>query len=283
MGVSMNNFRFASGVAVVTGAASGIGLEMVKLALKNSMSLVLVDIDMSNLQLVVKELQIPSSKVLTLELDVSEEKQIENLAEESFGRFGRVDLLCNNAGVALNKAIWEHSHLDWQWVLSVNLFSIAHAIRYFVPKMMQQEHPCHILNTASVAGFVNTMGLGAYNASKHAVVSLSETLYQELKDSNSNIGVSVLCPAWVNTNINSSNLKRPAHFGAFVQGNSEASKKYSAQMTKALLSAKLSAQDIALKAFEGVNAGDFYILPHAKINIAIEKRMNDILLRKNPD
>jgi NAD(P)-dependent dehydrogenase (short-subunit alcohol dehydrogenase family) len=278
----MNSFRFESGVAVVTGAASGIGLELTRLALKHSMRLVLADIDFKALQGVAETLQIPKDQMLLLEVDVSQEKQVKDLAEQSFKRFGHVDLLCNNAGVALNKPVWEHTHLDWEWVMSVNLFSLAHAIRYFVPPMIAQQHPSHLLNTASVAGFLNTSGLAAYNASKHGVVSLSETLYHELKDINSPLGVSVLCPAWVNTNINASALKRPDYFGALEEAPSVEAEKYRAQMTKALQAAKLSAADVAQFALSGVNDGVFYLVPHHKINTAIEQRMQGILSRTNP-
>jgi short-subunit dehydrogenase len=277
-----NQFPFKQGTAVITGAASGIGFELAKMAAANQMNLVLADIQIDALNEKVKELQTSAEKVVTLKVDVSVESDIKKLADLAFQSFGQVHLLCNNAGVGMNRTTWDHSHADWEWVMGVNLYSVTHAIRYFVPRMLDQKHESHIVNTASVAGLLSTAGMAAYNASKHGVVTVSETLYQELAEINSKVGVSVLCPAWVATNIHQSQRNRQDRFGSHMAPPEGISQSYEDRMSKAVHSGRLSATDIASAVFEAVKDKRFYIIPHRKINQAIELRMNDILELRNP-
>ncbi len=278
----MGTFRFAGGVAVVTGAASGIGFEFSRLAFLHGMKVVMADVDALGLDQAVDVLKVPASEVLTVQVDVSQDDEMERLALSVFERFGCVSVLINNAGVCLNKSVWEHTQQDWQWIFGVNVFAISNALRHFLPKMLNQKEGGHILNTASVAGLVNTPGLSAYSASKHAVVSMSETLYLELKESRSQLGVSVLCPAWVQTNIQNAQKNRLSRYQNPSEISSESSMRYEAQMNQAITHAKLSAGDIALCAFDAIDRNDFYILPHRKINPIIERRMQDILMQRNP-
>jgi short-subunit dehydrogenase len=274
--------QLQNGTAVITGAASGIGLELVKKALELNMNLVLADIDSESLLRVKDDLHLTDAKSILQQTDVSDEKDIALLCEKTFQKFGSVELLCNNAGVSLNRLSWMHSHQDWEWLMNVNLFSVAHAIRYFVPRMLDQNSPAHIVNTASVAGLLSTPGMAAYNASKHAVVTLSETLYQELHSLKAPIGVSVLCPAWVPTQIHLAQRNRPDRFGSHQDPSDPLSMKYDDRMASAVQSGKMTAAQIAQEVFLAIQKQQFYIIPHRRINPLIEQRMQEILHLQNP-
>ncbi|MEI7530419.1 MAG: SDR family NAD(P)-dependent oxidoreductase [Betaproteobacteria bacterium] len=278
----MREFKFENRTAVITGAASGIGLELAKRAAHENMNLVLADIEESKLQDAIAQIEINPNRVTSIKIDVSLEEDIKKLADLAFKQFGGVHLLCNNAGVGMNRTTWDHSHADWQWVLGVNLFSVTHAIRHFVPRMLNQAESSHIVNTASVAGLLSTSGMSAYNASKHGVVTISETLYHELQSLNSLIGISVLCPAWVTTGIHTSHRNRPDRFGIHASPPEGLSSSYEDRMGKAVHSGRLSAKDMALAVFEAVKENQFYVIPHRKINHAIELRMKDVLELRNP-
>ena len=266
---------FSDRVAVITGAASGIGLALARQALARGMRLVLSDLDAAALEGAARSLGVDSARLLTHAADVSRDADVAALADAAFARFGAVHLLCNNAGVGFSRLAAEHGAADWEWVIGVNLFGVAHGIRHFLPRMQAAGAPAHVLNTASAAGLVSTPGLAAYNASKQAVVALSETLRAELAAQRSPIGVSVLCPAWVPTAIHASSRVRPARFGATAPAT-EASQPYEQGMEHAVLAGRLSADDIARIAFEAVAREQFYILPHARIGQAVQERFAEI-------
>ena len=270
--MSTKTLNLQGGTAVITGAASGIGLELAKQANILNMNLVLADIDYEGLLKARAVLSLPDNKIKLVKTDVSSEEEIAHLCNVSLDSFGSVELLCNNAGVCLNRLSWEYTSQDWNWLINVNLMSISNAIRYFVPKMLKQNNRSHILNTASAAGLISTAGMAAYNASKHGVVTLSETLYQELLDIDAPIGVSILCPAWVPTQIHESSRNRLEKFGTQDCLKSDGSKLYEEQMVNAVNSGKLSAQQIAALSFSGIINNDLYIIPHQKINTLIEQR-----------
>ncbi len=273
--------QFTDRTAVITGAASGIGLELARRAATEGMQLVLADIEFDKLEAAAAALHLPSERVLLRKTDVSQEAEIAALADAAFSRFGGVHLLCNNAGVALTRVTWEHTSADWQWVLGVNLWSVIHGVQHFLPRMLTQEAPGHIVNTASAAGLLSTPGMSAYNVSKHGVVTLSETLYGELAAAQANVGVSVLCPAWVPTGIKDSARARQDRFASSDQVSAQ-SAAYTQRMDQAVDAGKLSAADMASAVFEAVAQDRFYVIPHRRINQAIELRMNDILNQRNP-
>jgi short-subunit dehydrogenase len=275
--MSRSKLDLQRGTAVITGAASGIGYALAQHAKSLEMNLVLADIDTEGLQNAKAQLDLPKGQIQLLTVDVSSEMDIKQLCELSFDSFGSVELLCNNAGVCLNRPVWEYTHADWDWVMNVNFYSITHAIRHFVPRMMQQHQPSHILNTASAAGLISTAGMAAYNASKHAVVTLSETLAKELMDCNAEIGVSVLCPAWIPTKIHESQRNRTDKFGAQSTPLNALAQQYEQQMARAVQSGKLSAQQVAEIAFEGVIKNQLHIIPHQKMKPFIESRMMNII------
>lgn len=267
-------------VAVITGAGSGFGREFAKLAAARGMSLVLADIDAAAVEATAAPLRDAGTPVVAEQVDVSRAEDVERLAARARERFGQVHLLFNNAGVAVGGLVWEHSLADWQWVLGVNTWGVIHGIRSFVPMMLAQDNECHVVNTASVAGLLSPQTMGIYNVSKHAVVTLSETLYQDLRLVGSKIGVSVLCPAFVPTGIHHSERNRPA---GLAPGEPTASMRAAQQATeKAVSSGKLSAADVAVQTFEAIAEDRFYIVTHPKILPSVELRLRDILDRRNP-
>ena len=187
---------FQGKVAVITGAASGIGRALAQRCVQEGMKVVLADIE-------------EGATVLGVRTDVAQAAEVAALAQRTLESFGAVHLLFNNAGVAAGGPLWEMSLQDWEWVLGVNLWGVVHGIRTFVPLLLQQGSEAHIVNTASIAGLVSTPGLGVYNVTKHSVVTLSETLYQELQQTGAPVHVSVLCPGWVNTRIHQAERNRP--------------------------------------------------------------------------
>ena len=267
--------------AVITGAASGIGFALAKRAAREGMNLVLADIDQARLTSAAAELGLPAGKVLTLAGDLSEEATVIRIADAAFARFGAVHLLCNNAGVALTRLVREMNTADWEWVLGANLWSVIFGVQHFLPRLLAQSEPSHIVNTASVAGLLSPPAAAAYNVSKHGVVTLSETLYHELRAEDAKVGVSVLCPAWVKTGINQAQRNRPARYGT-ASAAGEFSAAQERQIAKALDSGRLDADDIADAVFAAVAEGRFYVIPHQRISEVVRRRFDDILAARNP-
>src|SRR5881394_1124778 len=195
--------------AVVTGGASGIGRALIQRFAREGANVVVADLDEPGMAAVAGEAQALGVKALAVRTDVADLAQVQALAARAFEAFGAVHVLCNNAGVAMWGGLESATHHDWQWVLGVNLWGVIHGVEAFVPRMVAQKQPGHVVNTASMAGLIASQGLGVYNTSKYAVVGLSETLQKDLRPYN--IGVSVLCPLGVSTRIRASERTRPAH------------------------------------------------------------------------
>ena len=187
-------------VAAVTGAASGLGRSMALAFAAEGMDVALADVDQASLSTVEEEVRAKGVRAITLRVDVSQADQVDGFRDHVLARLGGAHLVCNNAGVSPLGAVWENTPADWQWILGVNLWGVIHGVRSFTPQLIAQNEG-HIVNTASVAGLISPPGSGAYNVTKHAVVTLSETLHHDLRDRNSAVGVSVLCPAYVPTGI----------------------------------------------------------------------------------
>ena len=268
-------------VSVITGAGSGFGREFARFGAARGMRLALADINQAALDATVAELQSAGVDVVGVRTDVSTADDVQALADATMARFGAVHLLFNNAGVGSGGFVWESTDADWQWVMGANVWSVIHGVRIFTPLMLAHGEPAHIVNTASAAGLITAPNMGIYNVSKHAVVALSETLYQDLKLVKSCVGVSVLCPAFVPTGIAHSHRNRPA---ALANATPPTPSMLAAQQAsvKAVESGRISAPEIAELTFAAIDNGTFYIVPHAKILDIVQQRMTDIMSGQNP-
>ena len=274
--------EFDKKVAVITGGASGLGLEIARLAAKKGMKLVLSDIEERALKAAEMEFSGQGVEVLAIRSNVAIAEDVELLAEKTMQRFGAVHLLFNNAGVALNKTAWETTIADWEWVLGVDLWGVIHGVRVFTPIMLKQNSPSHIINTASVAGMLSTQGMAAYNVAKHGVVTLSETLYHDLRRRGANIDVSVLCPAWVSTAIWDSARNRPDELQNDAEIKSADDAKLEESARHAIQSGRVTAPMVAEIVFAAIEANQFYILTHPKIKKWVGLRVEDILQDRQP-
>lgn len=269
--------EFKDRVAVITGAASGIGRGLAKRCAQEGMKVVLADIDLPALSTTAAELQATGAVTLIVPTDVSKARDVEALAHKTLAAFGAVHLLCNNAGVATVPAIWENSLEEWEWILGINLWGVIHGIHFFVPIMLNQAMEGHIVNTASIAGLISGPGLGAYKVSKHGVVTLSETLYHELMQRNTNVRVSVLCPGYVDTNLMDTSARN--------QPTSRAKTPEEAVNEEHLREAArtgTSPDHIAACVFTALSEEKFYILPHPEWKDQVRRRMEDMLSDQNP-
>ena len=272
---------YAGRVAVITGAGSGFGREFARVAASRGMKLALADINQASLDETVHELREGGAAVIGVPTDVSSAEAIQALADATMAAFGAVHLLFNNAGVASGGFVWESTPADWQWVMGANVWSVIHGVRIFTPLMLAHGEPAHIVNTASAAGLISAPNMGIYNLSKHAVVSLSETLYHDLQLAQAQVGVSVLCPAFVPTGIAYSHRNRPADLANDTPPTPSMLKAQQASV-KAVESGRISAAEIAAITFAAIDAGQFYIVPHEKILDLVALRMQDVLALRNP-
>ena len=278
--------NFSGKTAVLTGAGSGFGLECARIGARLGMNLVLVDVQQDALDAATAEMQAAGAQVLARKVDVSNAAQMEQLAVDVEQRFGAPHLVFNNAGVGAGGLVWESSVKDWEWVLGVNVMGVVHGVRLFTPMMLAaaKADPAwrgHIVNTASMAGLLAPPNMGLYNVSKHAVVSLSETLYQDLSLVTDQVSASVLCPYFVATGINASERNRPDAL-ADAAKPTQSQLIGQAMISKAVNSGKVTAAEVAQKVFDAVAAGQFYIYSHPKAIGSVQTRLEDVLQARNP-
>jgi NAD(P)-dependent dehydrogenase (short-subunit alcohol dehydrogenase family) len=276
---------FKGKTAVLTGAGSGFGLECARIGARLGMQLVLVDVQQDALDKAQAEMTAAGAQVLARKVDVSSAEQMEALAQAVQQRFGAPHFVFNNAGVGSGGLVWENSVKDWEWVLGVNLWGVVHGVRLFTPMMLEaaKKDPSfqgHIVNTASMAGLLTPPNMGIYNVSKHAVVSLTETLYQDLRLVTDQVGASVLCPYFVATGIGQSQRNRP---GELADEKPTQSQLIGQAMTeKAIGSGKVTAAEVAQKVFDAIAADQFYVFSHPKALGNLQSRMEAILQIQNP-
>ncbi len=279
----MNHFK--NRTAVITGAGSGFGLETARLAAAEGMHVVMADVQADALESAAAEIRALGVEVLPFRLDVAQAAEVEALGAATLERFGAPHLVFNNAGVGAGGLIWEHTLADWEWVVGVNLMGVAHGVRVFTPMMLAAAradpgYQGHIVNTASMAGLLNAPNMGVYNVTKHAVVSLSETLYQDLRLVTTQIGASVLCPYFVPTGIGRSHRNRPA--GVTAQPASPSQLIAQAMVDKAVGSGKVSAADVARLVLDAVREDRFYVYSHPQSLGGVQARLEDVMLARNP-
>ena len=277
--------NFKGKTAVLTGAGSGFGLECARIGARLGMNLVLVDVQQDALDQASDEARAAGADVLSFKTDVADADQMQAMSQAAFERFGAPNMVFNNAGVGSGGLIWENTVKDWQWVLGVNVWGVIHGVRLFTPMMLDAaaKDPAwqgHIVNTASMAGLLNPPNMGVYNVSKHAVVSLSETLYQDLRLVTDQVGASVLCPYFVPTGISQSHRNRPSELSSERPTRSQLIGQ--AMTGKAVESGKITAAEVAQKVFDAMAADQFYIFSHPKALGNVKSRMECILQQANP-
>lgn len=275
----------AGGIAVITGAASGFGFEASQLAARRGLKIVMADVQADALAAAQAQVEALGAEVLPFRLDVSKAAEVEALAEATFTRFGVPSFVFNNAGVGAGGLIWEHTAADWDWVIGVNLLGVAHGVRVFTPAMLDAaaKNPVwqgHIVNTASMAGLLNAPNMGVYNVSKHAVVSMSETLYQDLALVTDQVHAHVLCPFFVPTAISRSHRNRPADMPTARPTKSQLIAQ--AMSDKAVGSGKVSAAQVVQSVFEACDANRFYIYSHPHALGGVQVRLEDLMTPRNP-
>ena len=271
---------FKDKVAVITGAASGIGRALADRCVQEGMKAVLADVEAEPLATAEASLKASGATVLAVQTDVSQARDVEALAQKTMEAFGAVHVLCNNAGVGTEAAVWESTLAEWEWIVGVNLWGVVHGVRVFVPLMLAQDAECHIVNTASTAGLISGPGLGAYKVTKHGVVTLSETLHHELAERGAKVKVSVLCPGIVNTRIMESARNRPGDLAPTGPRGPASEERWEA--LRRLVPAGMPAAQVADAVFEALRKDRFYILTHPEGKEAVRTRMEDILQERNP-
>jgi NAD(P)-dependent dehydrogenase (short-subunit alcohol dehydrogenase family) len=276
---------FNGKTAVLTGGGSGFGLECARIGAHLGMNLVLVDVQADALARAAAEMREQGVQVLARQVDVSDAQAMAALADEVQQHFGAPHMVFNNAGVAVGGLVWENSLADWNWALGVNLWGVIHGVRLFTPMMLaaakaDPAYEGHIINTASMAGLLTAPNMGVYNVSKHAVVALTETLYQDLQLVTDQIGASVLCPYFVPTGISQSHRNRPDHAPAAAPTPSQLIGQ--AMSDKAVSSGKVTAAEVAQKVFDAMVDRQFYVFSHPRALGNVGSRMEAIVGQHNP-
>lgn len=271
--------EFRDKVAVITGAASGIGRGLAERCLSEGMKVVLADIEEAELAATAKALAAGGGELIPVVTDVAKADAVQYLADKTMAAYGAIHLLCNNAGVGAGGLVREHTLADWEWVIGVNLWGVIHGLHVFLPIMLEQNTECHIVNTASVEGLW-TRGRGAsYQVTKHGVVALSEVLKLELTYEETRVGVSVLCPGGVATRIVESGRNRPAELTNPPESRPEITPEMQTRIdaVKETFANAMPPLEVADHVFRAIRENRFFILTHPELNDRIEKRLQRIL------
>lgn len=276
---------FKGKTAVLTGAGSGFGLECARIAAGLGMQVVMADVQQDALDKAAAEIAGMGVQVLARRVDVAKADEMQGLANAVKAQFGAPHFVFNNAGVGSGGLVWENTLADWEWVLGVNVWGVVHGVRLFTPMMLEaaKADPAfqgHIVNTASMAGLLTPPNMGIYNVTKHAVVSLTETLYQDLQLVSDQLSASVLCPYFVPTGINQSERNRPGHLAAAQPTQSQLIGQ--AMSDKAVSSGKVTAAQVAQMVFDGIRVNQFYIYSHPKALGNAKTRFDAIVAGTNP-
>jgi len=275
--------EFKDKVAVITGAANGIGFGIAERCAQLGMNVVLAGINADNLQIAEENLKPTGATLLCVRTDVSKREEVEALAQKTLDVFGAVHLLVNNAGVATGSSAWESTWEEWEWVMNVNLWGVLYGVKVFTPLMLAQDSEAHIINVASVAGLLPDHPCAPYQVTKHAVVALTESLYYSLAEQNSKVKVSVICPGWVKTEILKSERNRPSELKN--KPGSVADKRKRVESYREMQDAiekGMSVQKLTDYIFQALENEQLYILSHPEVTPYIKERMDNILQQKNP-
>src|SRR5690606_22052581 len=269
----------AGKVAVVTGAASGIGLALATRFADGGMNVVLADVEREALDAAAEGLagRVGADRVLAVPTDVRHDAAVAALAEATFDRFGTAHVVCNNAGVGVGGLAWTVPADRWRWIVEVNLLAVSHGIRAFVPRMIEQGEG-HVVNTASAAGLLTGPGMSPYYATKHAVVALSESLHFDLQLVGAPVGVSVLCPEWVRTQIHDSERNRPEEVAEMepLPGEGGDAAPAMREFVRSLVDSGLDPAEVAGMVVDAIRSGRFWITTHPTTVPAAQRRWDAI-------
>jgi NAD(P)-dependent dehydrogenase (short-subunit alcohol dehydrogenase family) len=280
--------ELAGKVAVVTGAASGIGRALVDRFLADGMKVVLADVEQGPLDAAVEELTAAGADVIGVRTDVSRYDAVEALRDATLDAFGAVHVVCNNAGVGSGGTSWEVDLDVWDWVLGVDLYGVIHGVKAFMPLLVEQGEG-HMVNTASMAGTISAAFLGPYNVAKHGVVTLSETMFAELQMLESPVGVSVLCPGWVKTQIHQSDRNRPEPSGSGLDHEPAEESPEEAELRQLMsdtiegyISGGIDPAHVAQLVHDAITAKSFYIFTHPDWMPIAQERMEHLVAGLDP-
>lgn len=275
--------EFTGKVAVVTGAASGIGRALAERFAREGMKVVLADIELNAAREVEKQLVEAGSEAISVRCDVTQADSVADLAAATLDAFGKVHVVCNNAGVFAGGVSWESPVSDYEWVLGVNTWGVIHGIRTFIPILLEQGEECHVVNTASMAGVTSAAFTAAYYMSKHAVMALSESVFLELKAKEASVGVSVLCPEVISTGISRSERNRPEHLKR-PDGEEHPEQDFVEGAIDQMISSGLNPSVMADRVVAAIRENRFYILSEegGSWRQACNQRLDDLRLGRNP-
>ena len=266
--------EFRDKVAVVTGAASGIGFGLARRFASDGMKVVMADVEEPALKSAADELESDGAEVLPVVTDVSDHDAVQALAAATFDRFGTAHIVCNNAGIGTGGPTWTVTEAQWRWIIGVNLMGVVHGIQAFVPRFIEQGEG-HVVNTASAAGLLSGPGMSPYFATKHAVVALSESLAADLAMAGADVGVSVLCPGFVRTRIQESDRNRPADVVAFEEQSPDLEARR--EFMNAAIAGGMDPAEVAEHVVAAIRAKKLHIFTHPEMITAIRQRFTTIL------
>lgn len=276
--------EFKDKVALITGAANGFGAEFVKEAACRGMRIAAVDIEKEEVEAICKIAREKGAEAIAIHADVTKPEEVERMVSETMAAYGQIDLLMNNAGVAIPGVVWELPLRDWEWIVHANLLSQVYAMRLVIPIMLKQGTPCHIMNTASVAGMITSNGMPAYHATKHAAVALAESVDYDLQAIGANIRISVYCPGFVQTDLHNYERHRPEQYRDDSDPYYKSASFFRGQKTaEHVIKTGMPIDSVGMSVFTALEDEDFYILTHPIYTTLIGKRVTDMLAGKGPN
>ena len=274
---------FKDKVALITGAANGFGKEFIKEAAKREMKIVAVDIEGEEVKAACDELRTNGADVIDIQADLTKFEEAEKVVNMAMEKYGRIDLLMCNAGIAVPRYVWEVPIRDWEWITHINLLQHVYFYKLVIPIMRKQGTPCHICNTASVAGVITSNGMPAYHATKHAAVALAESVSMDLECVGADIKVSVFCPGFIQTDLHHSERHRPEQYADPTDPYYTSPEFYMGQKTaeKVIVTGK-RLDFVGPRVFKSIEDEDFYILTDPLYTTIIGGRVTDMLAGKGP-